>query len=209
MYSRMYPRFTVMLLGALLVACGTPARGEAPRTTTSRALSATLTVPSEKAKPATVTSVASHMSDATPTPVPPSLPAGWRYVAWQGLSVPLPPEATGILSAPDSVSTQTHEVPVLAAGVVGFPPPPTPTGGAIGEDPFPPTLILLQFPGTLDEWIALEEKSIASAEGGVMEPVEQLTIAGREAVHYQRTVPGFNYNDYYAVKLTDTTLLWI
>lgn len=209
MYASTSHRLTLLLLLALLVGCGTPSTGIAPSTTTPRPHAETATLTNAVKHTSTTTPVATQTPEATTIVEAPALPAGWHHVAWQGFSVPLPPEAKGIIPSTITASDQTHNVPVLAAGILDFPPPPTLTGGAIGEYPSPPSLTLLQSSGTLEEWIALEEKAIAGAEGGVMEPVESLTIAGREARHYQRTVPGFNYNDYYVLKPTATTLLVI
>lgn len=207
----MYPgkyRWRMLLLPlALLVGCSTqsPNVADAPRSGAAVETSTAVTAaPLDTPTIPPVDTPAPQRASSAPVP---SLPPGWRYAAWQGLSVPLPPAATGIDPFLSAATATIHNLPILASGAITFPPPPTPPNGAVGEYPAPPTFTLVQFSGTLAEWIELEEKSMPGPEGGVMEPVEPLVVAGREALHYQITVPGFNYNDYYVLKLTDTTLL--
>ena len=204
---------TLLLVLMLLASCGVPSMGIAPSpTTSSTPLTSEVEQPLATTQIATqiiMTPTATQTLAATAITQQSSLPDGWYRVEWQSLSIPLPPEAMNFIPSSTTATDQIHTIPVLAAGSVAFPPSPPPTNGAIGEYPAPPSLTLLQFSGTLDEWIALEEEELAIEEGGVIEPVELLTVAGREARHYQRTVPGFNYNDYYVLKPTETTLLLI
>lgn len=142
---------------ALLLGCGLAAPGPGP-------VDASPTILLAPTMPATP-----PVSDTSAPAVDAALPAGWQRVPWQGLSIPLPPEATGIEPFHTTTSDATHNLPLLASGMVAFPPP-TPEGGAIGEYPLPPTFTLLEFPGTLADWIALEEQITPGEDGGVMEP---------------------------------------
>ena len=204
MHAIPYDRLTLLLLLVLLGGCATPATSGAPSPTVLSTPSSNQVEPSS-----TVIPVATQTLQTTPITALPVLPTGWHRVEWQGLSIPLPSEATTIIPAPATASNQLHQVPILAAGSVALPTIPTPTNGAIGEYPAPPSLTLFQFTGTLEEWITLEEQALAVEEGGVYGPIESLTIAGQPARHYGRTLFGFNYNDYYVFKPTATTLLLI
>ena len=204
MYAIHYDRLTLLLLLVLLGGCATPAISGAPSPTVLSTPSSNQVEP-----PSTVIPVATQTLQTTIITPLPSLPTGWHRVEWQGFSILLPSEATNIIPLPAIATNQIHQIPILAAGSVALPPVPTPTNGAIGEYPAPPSLTLLQFTGTLEEWITLEEQALAVEEGGVSGPIEALIIAGQQARHYRRTVSGFNYNDYYILKPTETTLLLI
>lgn len=138
-----------------------------------------------------------------------TLEAGGRYVQWEGFLIPLPTGAQLLKRDPLPSLDHTNSVPVIAAATVAFPPSPTPEDGAIGEYPAPPELTLLRFSGTIAEWIELEQANPASQAGNTVTQITAMTVAEREAIHYQRSVPGFNFNDYYVLKPTEDTLLWI
>ncbi len=205
MYIPLFHRLVPLCLLVLLSSCTTPSASEVLRPTVS-----STPFSRELEAPSTTTPIATQTVAAATSTSLPLLPANWHRVAWQGLSVSLPSEAAGIISSPTTEASQIlHQIPVLATGFVALPPVPTPTNGAIGEYPPPPSLTLLQFAGTLEAWIALEEQALAVEEGGVNGPVETLIIAGQPARHYRRTLFGFSYNDYYVFKPTATTLLLI
>ena len=128
---------------------------------------------------------------------------------WQGLQFPIPLSTTWTSQQRQSLSV--HGIPIRAAGTLVVPPRPTADASvaAIGEDPGTPTLTLLAYSGTITTWLMLERTDAASQAGNTIMDVSAHRIAEREARLYHRTVSGFLMNDYYVLKLSDDTLLWI
>jgi hypothetical protein len=148
-----------------------------------------------------------------PSPIPPTpapqptlasssvpLSAGWQTIEWRGLSIPIPPQASW---DPDiNVGTPIGTIPILAAGAVIYP---TITGTV--ELPFGPIFTILEFSGSLNDWLT-HERSINPLAVD-QQTVHDTTIAGRPAKVYQPVVTGTCYAGSYVVALDERRLLRI
>jgi hypothetical protein len=128
------------------------------------------------------------------------LAINWRNVEWEGLRIPIPPRAQW--EAPIKVDPSIGDVPVLAAGAVTYP---TITGTV--ELPFGPVFMILQFSGSLDDWIDHELRRNELAVD--RQTVRDTTIAGRPAKVYQPVVIGTCNLGAYVVTLDTNRLLLI
>jgi len=123
--------------------------------------------------------------------------------------IPLPPQAQLQRLDPPATQGAMNGLPIIARAIVALPPPPTPSNGAIGEYPAPPEVMVLRFSGTITAWLDLERASPSSQAGNTVMLATPIIVADREAIHYQRAVSGFNANDYYVLKPTRDTLMWL
>jgi len=138
-------------------------------------------------------------------PVAPNTPATplsdrWQTVTWEGLGIPIPPNARWEPYL--EVNPSTSDFPVLATGAVSYP---TITGTV--ELPFGPMFMILQFSGSLDDWLKHEQSRNQFAID--QQTVRDTTIAGRPAKVYQPVVTGTCNMGDYIVALDRNRLLWI
>ena len=177
----------------LLAGCapGAPGAATAPP--------ATATSPAATANPATGEPAA---PPATAAPAPETPGAGWRRVQWQGLSIPIPPDAQW--QPNPSFNAQIPGVTVISAGTITYPKYAGPV-----EAPYGPHFAILAFDGSFDDWIEIEKRLSPPGNPVDAQTVRRVQLVGRDAVAYQRAVIGADNTGYYAVKLDDRRLLWI
>jgi hypothetical protein len=160
--------------------------------------------------PPITTAVVLSPSPIAPAPVPGPQPtlasssvplsAVWQTVEWEGLVVPIPPQASW---APYiNFGSPIGTLPILAAGSVIYP---TTTG--TGELPFGPIFTILEFSGSLDDWLARERDANPLAVD--QQTVHETMIAGRPAKVYQPVVTGTCNAGSYVLALDRKRLLWI
>lgn len=226
----------ILLVGSfILVGCETPVTSspgavidQTPSSAAVSAVSPTIG-PSSSPIPATVApathaAIPTQSSPARPTPVrvsplpvqatlapQPTLPAPtgtlplsteWQTVEWEGLIIPIPPQ--GQWWSASLENNQSNGIPVLASGGITYP---TITGTV--ELPFGPNFYILQFTGTLDDWLDLERRNSPPGNPVQDETIRDMTIAGRPAKAYQHAITGTGEIEDYILKLTNGTLLWI
>lgn len=137
---------------------------------------------------------------AAPAPNTSPSPVGWRTIAWEGVRIPIPPQAQW--ESQIATNPPIGDIPILATGAVTYP---TITGTV--ELPFGPTFLILQFSGSLDDWINRERSRDPLAVND--QTVADTTIAGRPAKVYQPVVTGTCNSGAYIVALKNSHLLWI
>jgi hypothetical protein len=131
--------------------------------------------------------------------------SSWRTVEWNGLVIPIPPDFNAQWN-PDAVSEESiNGAPVLDAGAIIYPGYTQPVG-----QPYGPVFHILQYSGSLEEWMALERSRQTPAGPAIDEQtIRDTTVAGQPAKVYQPTVPGIAPTQFYALKLGNDYLLWI
>lgn len=127
---------------------------------------------------------------------------GYTDVAWERLIVPVPPDGTWTV---DTRNTPVWGVPVLADAGISYPPAPH------VESPSGPYFTILQFSGTLEQWIDLERRNGIAGSNGVDEAsVRTVVVAGLPAITFDRTDPHFgDPRAFYVLKLDENRLLRI
>lgn len=126
----------------------------------------------------------------------------WSSVSWQGLTIPVPP--MGRWRVRMDPPPHAQNVPVVASGYLDYAHAPDAV-----EAPFGPAFTILQFSGSLDDWLRLVRRN-ASKENPIEErTVRNLSVAGRSAKAYRYTVTGLGDSEQYVLKLSATRLLLI
>lgn len=125
------------------------------------------------------------------TPVQPSsnegVPRHNAYtIQWQGLLIRLPAYAVWHEETPREA---LNGIPISAQGGVTYP---MATVNATVELPTGPRFTMLEFAGSLDDWLQLERANATSASGNAIDEttIRTTTIAGPPAIIYQRMVTG-------------------
>jgi hypothetical protein len=192
----------LLLASFLLTACG--AAITAVRGSDSNEAPAVLATTQSTTRPSSPPALA--------TPIPTTgvqLSSGWHSTFWEGITIPDPPQFSWTTFAPNLQGI--NGVPVLASGGFVYEPPPTYGPGHVGL-PAGPAFWILQFTGSLDDWLKLEQRN-SQQRGG--DPIQagafrDITIAGRPAKAYQGLSVGESgHAEYYIVALDRQRLLWI
>lgn len=121
-------------------------------------------------------------------------------IVWHNLLVSLPAAARW---QPEPDGWSLKDFPVLAAATVRYPP----ADAGVVEVPAGLTLLIVNFNGTLQDWLALERVGPEAAAGSPEEAVHETTVAGLPAITYRRTFLETLVVTYYLVDLDgDTTV---
>ena len=134
--------------------------------------------------------------------ISPPLLETWQTYEWQDLVIPIPPKAQWLPSNPADISA--NHVSVLAAGAISYP---TITGSV--ELPYGPSFAILQFAGSLDDWLDLERRNSPAGNPLEENSIRDTIQAGLPAKAYRHAVTGTGVTESYAIKMTQDKLLWI
>jgi len=77
------------------------------------------------------------------------------------------------------------------------------------ESPFGPSFTILEFSGSLEEWLDLERQNSPAGNPVQEDTVRDITIAGRPAKAYQHAVTGTGLSEHYVIDLPNDQLLLI
>jgi hypothetical protein len=188
-----YGRLLIGLVLISFISCGQavppPAENSAPRESPT---------PIAQASPSSLPPASSDLSATAPAPDEASAPdRDASIVRWQGLQIPLPHTATWNEETPSEL---INGFPVVARGSVIY--AGASTEGAV-EQPTGPIFTIVNFDGSVQDWLDLERKNATSMVGNTVdEPtIRETTIAGLPAITYQRAVIGTGNLTYAIVDL--------
>lgn len=162
-------------------------------TVATRAVNPTL--PPQNRTPASYPTVV-QAPDATVAHLPDST------ITWEGLTFDVPPNHLWGIQPLD----QINGVPMLAGGWISY----DATGIQPGfEVPNGIGFTIIQFTGTLEEWLALTVAAAPNGNPVNQDTIQQLTIAGRPAIAFSYNVTGTGDNRILLVKQGPDRLLII
>ncbi len=141
----------------------------------------------------------------TPSATTEQLPDGWQTVEWHGLVIPVPPGGTW-QTTPSPNPTSINDTVVTAAGTIVYS---ASTATMPIESPFGPSFTILEFSGSLEEWLDLERQNSPAGNPVQEDTVRDITIAGRPAKAYQHAVTGTGLSEHYVIDLPNDQLLLI
>lgn len=166
-----------------------------------------------------ITEAAAQSATAGASPSPPSkpappnatgtapvpLPSGWQTVAWQGLTIPIPPKHGWEISQPNP--DRTFIAPVLEYGRIAFD-----RAQALpdaSELPDGMDFTILQWRGSLDDWLVAEQKAAPAQNPIDTNTVRKTAVAGQPAIAYSYMVTGVSNSQTLALKLNADRILLI
>ena len=159
----------------------------------------------EPSSPIAAALTASPSLEAAPSPSTPlpsttsgQLRPDWQTVTWQGLVIPIPPQAEWNAN----IKPGDQYWPILAAGAVTYP-----VATGVVELPFGPSFNIISFAGSLDDWLEQEQERSDTAVN--VRTIQETTVAGLPARLYQPTVIGTCDIGVYIVALDQERLLRI
>ena len=121
----------------------------------------------------------------------------WQTYPWQNLVIPIPPKAQWERSSIADINA--HKLPVVAAGGITYP---TITDGV--ELPYGPSFTIIQFTGSLDDWLTLERQNSPKENPIEEATVRDIMIAGLPAKAYRYTATGTGLTEFYVTNLRKT-----
>lgn len=127
---------------------------------------------------------------------------GWTLHHWAGMIIAVPPQGQWHPDIP--IAAPNARASVQVAGEVVYPE----SIGAV-EGLHGPRFVVLAFVGSLDDWIQAEQQQNIPGNPVDDQTIQQRLIAGVPGVAYQRAITGVGMIEYYAIKPTPETLLWI
>jgi hypothetical protein len=134
--------------------------------------------------------------------ISPALLETWQSYAWQDLVIPIPPKAQWLPLNPADIPA--NHVSVVAAGAISYP---TIMGSV--ELPYGPSFVILQFTGSLDDWLDLERRNSPAGNPIEENSIRDIIQIGLPAKGYRHAVTGTGLTEYYAMKIAQDKLLWI
>lgn len=128
-------------------------------------------------------------------------PPGWQTISWQSIIIPVAPQARWRTLAPplDPVNT----APTLHYGYFDYP-----TYTEV-EAPSGPSFKLLQFSGSLDDWMELAQQQAHQSNPIDINTIRDIYVVGRPAKAYRYVVTGLGLSESYVLKLDMDRLLYI
>lgn len=179
---------TVWLMLLLLIACGSSVQS-------SRVVQPSSEIVLSETSPTALTTLAPTTLQVTPTT---ALPPNWITASWQGLLIPLVPQAQWQELPFQDGANQV--APVVAQGAVTYPPK---TQGS--EQPHGPIFTLYTFSDSLDRWIELQQQRGSAFVD--TSTIQDATLASKPAKRYQPLVTGTCNSGFYIAKADATHLL--
>lgn len=201
--------YLVMLVGLLLAACDSGAGIPSVNSRTTSILDTPVSAVSSSPSSATTDTPVQRTPVSTAS-VPTAtviqetqvLSDGWSRIRWEGVSIAIPPQGQWQPNVP--LNAQFQDTKVLSTGQITYPASIGTVEGLNG-----PTFAILSFTGSLTDWLQVEKRRNLPGNPVDDQTIRYPTLAGTQAVAYQRAVKGVGTTEYYALKLNQNRLLWI
>lgn len=218
--------YAVPLIVILLTACGptaTPGLASTDVSPSPTSMQGTAS-PSEASPTAATTHTAAIPTNEQPTPTVAVLPTSTsmpatnqpgqtteapastaeQTVEWQDLMIRVPANHRWETSSPNQ--NMINDAPVLAYGRIVFVPS---AATSPVELPEGLTFTIVEFSGSVDQWLAREEAAAADTNPVDRNTIQNTTVAGKPAIAYSYAVTGVSRSQSYIIKIGADRLLLI